>query len=200
MDVIDDGQGNIIVTDGGVQKLVTSVEAIASWGELLGIGDSTLVVQAMMQAKDPGIVDAATARNAWTSAFEQCERDLLEDHNQTRRLALKRAYTATGALSPDGRAETRRLLGLDDSLASTTSTWLRPPKMTLATRWLRYAKHCPRPTSRTGSPGRATGSPTASPSTHCHSGDIDPSQAIRFPKAPHDTRRAGSSHTRNQTE
>ena len=121
MDVIDDGQGNIIVTDGGVQKLVTSVEAIASWGELLGIGDSTLVVQAMMQAKDPGIVDAATARNAWTSAFEQCERDLLEDHNQTRRLALKRAYTATGALSPDGRAETRRLLGLDDFDVATTA-------------------------------------------------------------------------------
>lgn len=92
---------------------MVSLETIAAWGELLGTGNDVETVAAIMQAKDPGIIDRETARNAWTSAYEQVEHDTLEDLNQVRAASLHRAFTANGALAADGRAETRRLLGLD---------------------------------------------------------------------------------------
>ncbi len=93
-----------------------SLETIAAWGELLGTGSDVETVAAIMQAKDPGIIDRETARHAWTSAYEQVEHDALEDLNQVRAASLHRAFTPTGALAPDGRAETRRLLGLDSTV------------------------------------------------------------------------------------
>lgn len=95
---------------------MVSLETIAAWGELLGAGSDVETVAAIMQAKDPGIIDRETARHAWTSAYEQVEHDALEDLNQVRAASLHRAFTPTGALAPDGRAETRRLLGLDSTV------------------------------------------------------------------------------------
>lgn len=82
----------------------------------MGTGSDVETVAAIMQAKDPGIIDRETARHAWTSAYEQVEHDALEDLNQVRAASLHRAFTPTGALAPDGRAETRRLLGLDSTV------------------------------------------------------------------------------------
>ena len=92
---------------------MVSLETIAAWEKLLGTGSDVETVAAIMQAKDPGIIDRETARNAWTSAYEQVEHDTLEDLNQVRAASLHRAFKANGALAADGRAETRRLLGLD---------------------------------------------------------------------------------------
>lgn len=102
----DDGTGHLI-----------PVDAIASWGELLGCDTDTETVAAIIRVRsngsDPGVIDPATGRNAWTSAYEQVERDELADRQQTRMAALHPVLTSSGALSPDGREETRRLLGLD---------------------------------------------------------------------------------------
>lgn len=95
---------------------MVSLETIAAWGELLGTGSDVETVAAIMQAKDPGIIDRETARHAWTSAYEQVEHDALVDLNQVRAASLHRAFTPTGALAADGRAETRRLLGLDSTV------------------------------------------------------------------------------------
>lgn len=95
---------------------MVSLETIAAWGELLGTGSDVETVAAIMQAKDPGIIDRETARHAGTSAYEQVEHDALEDLNQVRAASLHRAFTPTGALAADGRAETRRLLGLDSTV------------------------------------------------------------------------------------
>lgn len=92
---------------------MVSLETIAAWGELLGAGSDVETVAAIMQAKDPGVIDAESGRNAWTSAYEQLEHDALVDLNQVRAASLHRAFKANGALAADGRAETRRLLGLD---------------------------------------------------------------------------------------
>lgn len=92
---------------------MVSLETIAAWGELLGTGSDVETVAAIMQAKDPGIIDRETARHAWTSAYEQVEHDALVDLNQVRAASLHRAFKANGALAADGRAETRRLLGLE---------------------------------------------------------------------------------------
>lgn len=102
----DDGTGHLIPLD-----------AIASWGELLGCDTDAEAVAAIIRVRshgaDPGVIDPATGRNAWTSAYEQVERDELADRQQTRMSALHPVLTVSGALSPDGREETRRLLGLD---------------------------------------------------------------------------------------
>lgn len=102
----DDGKGHLIPLD-----------AIASWGELLGCDTDAEAVAAIIRVRshgaDPGVIDPATGRNAWTSAYEQVERDELADRQQTRMSALHPVLTVSGALSPDGREETRRLLGLD---------------------------------------------------------------------------------------
>lgn len=105
----DDGTGHLIPLD-----------AIASWGELLGCDTDMEAVAAIIRVRtnrsDPGVIDPATGRNAWTSAYEQLEHDALVDLNQVRAASLHRAFTPTGALAPDGRAETRRLLGLDSTV------------------------------------------------------------------------------------
>ena len=106
--------GNLIMRDeDGWSTNVIPLDAIASWRTLLGLGSNVEAVAAIMQAKDPGVLDPATSRNAWTSAYEQCERERLLDLNQTTAAAMRRAVAPVSlALVDDGRAETRRLLGL----------------------------------------------------------------------------------------
>lgn len=105
-----------VTGDDGTCHLIP-LDAIASWGELLGCDTDMETVTAIIQVRsnrsDPGTIDPDTGRNAWTSAYEQVERDELADRQQTRMAALHPVLTASGALSPDGREETRRLLGLD---------------------------------------------------------------------------------------
>lgn len=107
-------EGNLIIRDDdGMSRYVIPLEAIASWRTLLGLGSDVEAVAAIMQARDPGVLDPATSRNAWTSAYEQCERERLLDLNQTTAAAMRRAVAPVSlALVADGRAETRRLLGL----------------------------------------------------------------------------------------
>lgn len=102
----------IIRDDTGLSTHVIPLEAIASWRELLGLSSDMETVAAIMQATDPGILDPDTGRNAWTSAYEQCERERLLDLNQESKAALHRAFTLRGGLTSDGRALTRQLLGL----------------------------------------------------------------------------------------
>ena len=107
-------EGNLIIRDDdGMSRYVIPLEAVASWRTLLGLGSDVEAVAAIMQARDPGVLDPATSRNAWTSAYEQCERERLLDLNQSKAAAMKRAVDPFSyALVDDGRAETRRLLGL----------------------------------------------------------------------------------------
>lgn len=106
--------GNLIMRDqDGFAVHVIPLEAVASWRLLLGLGSDAEAVAAILQARDPGVLDPATSRNAWTSAYEQCERERLLDLNQTAAAAVRRALAPVShALVDDGRAETRRLLGL----------------------------------------------------------------------------------------
>ena len=106
--------GLLIMRDGtGQSRHVIPLEAVASWRTLLGLGSDVEAVAAILQARDPGVLDPATSRNAWTSAYEQCERERLLDLNQTAAAAVRRALAPVShALVDDGRAETRRLLGL----------------------------------------------------------------------------------------
>lgn len=95
----------------------THLTDIAATGLLLGTTSDMETVAMMLDVSkrvaDPGVIDAETGRNAWTSAYEQLEHDALVDLNQVRAASLHRAFKANGALAADGRAETRRLLGLD---------------------------------------------------------------------------------------
>lgn len=106
--------GNLIMRDqDGFAVHVIPLEAIASWRILLGLGSDSEAVAAILQASDPGVLDTETGRNAWTSAYEQCERERLLDLNQVDAAATRRAVAPVSlALVDDGRAETRRLLGL----------------------------------------------------------------------------------------
>ncbi|MBW3081961.1 hypothetical protein [Bifidobacterium phasiani] len=106
--------GNLIMRDeNGWSTNVIPLDAIASWRTLLGLGSDSEAVAAILQATDPGVLDAETSRNAWTSAYEECERQRLLDLNQTARAATHRALSPVSlALVDDGRVETRRLLGL----------------------------------------------------------------------------------------
>ena len=119
-ELIEDDMITVTGDDGTVHYI--PLDAIATWGELLGITDTTKVVEAIVQVRsnrsDPGVIDKATSRNAWTSAYEQAEKDALSDLNQTRRAALHPVLKASGALAADGRAETRRLLGLETGEAA----------------------------------------------------------------------------------
>ena len=108
-----DEENLIIRDDDGMSRYVIPLEAVASWRTLLGLGSDVEAVAAILQASDPGVLDPATSRNAWTSAYEQCERERLLDLNQTTAAAMRRAVAPVSlALVDDGRAETRRLLGL----------------------------------------------------------------------------------------
>lgn len=95
----------------------THLTDIAATGLLLGITSDMETVAMMLDVSkrvaDPGVIDAESGRNAWTSAYEQLEHDALVDLNQVRAASLHRAFKANGALAADGRAETRRLLGLE---------------------------------------------------------------------------------------
>lgn len=95
----------------------THLTDIAATALLLGTTSDMETVAMMLDVSkrvaDPGVIDAESGRNAWTSAYEQLEHDALVDLNQVRTASLHRAFKANGALAADGRAETRRLLGLD---------------------------------------------------------------------------------------
>ena len=95
----------------------THLTDIAATGLLLGTTSDMETVAMMLDVSkrvaDPGVIDAESGRNAWTSAYEQLEHDALVDLNQVRAASLHRTFKANGALAADGRAETRRLLGLD---------------------------------------------------------------------------------------
>lgn len=95
----------------------THLTDIAATGLLLGTTSDMETVAMMLDVSkrvaDPGVIDAESGSNAWTSAYEQLEHDALVDLNQVRAASLHRAFKANGALAADGRAETRRLLGLD---------------------------------------------------------------------------------------
>lgn len=95
----------------------THLTDLAATGLLLGTTSDMETVAMMLDVSkrvaDPGVIDAESGRNAWTSAYEQVEHDALVDLNQVRAASLHRAFKADGALAADGRAETRRLLGLE---------------------------------------------------------------------------------------
>ena len=94
----------------------THLTDIAATGLLLGTTSDMETVAMMLDVSkrvaDPGVIDAESGRNAWTSAYEQLEHDALVDLNQVRAASLHRAFKANGALAADGRAVPRRLLGL----------------------------------------------------------------------------------------
>ena len=98
----------------------THLTDIAATGLLLGTTSDMETVAMMLDVSkrvaDPGVIDAESGRNAWTSAYEQVEHDALVDLNQVRAASLHRAFKANGALAADGRAETRRLLGLESTV------------------------------------------------------------------------------------
>lgn len=98
----------------------THLTDIAATGLLLGTTSDMETVAMMLDVSkrvaDPGVIDAESGRNAWTSAYEQLEHDALVDLNQVRAASLHRAFKANGALAADGRAETRRLLGLESTV------------------------------------------------------------------------------------
>lgn len=98
----------------------THLTDIAATGLLLGTTSDMETVAMMLDVSkrvaDPGVIDAESGRNAWTSAYEQLEHDALIDLNQVRAASLHRAFKANGALAADGRAETRRLLGLESTV------------------------------------------------------------------------------------
>lgn len=98
----------------------THLTDIAATGLLLGTTSDMETVAMMLDVSkrvaDPSVIDAESGRNAWTSAYEQLEHDALVDLNQVRAASLHRAFKANGALAADGRAETRRLLGLDSTV------------------------------------------------------------------------------------
>lgn len=106
-------------TDGGT-AWGTHLTDIAATGLLLGTTSDMETVAMMLDVSkrvaDPGVIDAESGRNAWTSAYEQLEHDALVDLNQVRAASLHRAFKANGALAADGRAETRRLLGLESTV------------------------------------------------------------------------------------
>ncbi len=113
MHPVVDGNMLLMIDETGQTLHAIELDAIASWRTLLGLGSDVEAVAAIMQAQDPGVLDASTSRNAWTSAYEQCERERLLDLNQTVKAATRRAIAPVShALVDDGRAETRRLLGL----------------------------------------------------------------------------------------
>ncbi|NMM99392.1 hypothetical protein [Bifidobacterium olomucense] len=107
----------IIRDDMGCSTHAIPLDALAAWRELLGAASDVETVELIMKARDPGVIDPDTGRNAWTSAYEQLEHDRLNDLNQVRAAGLHRAFKANGALASDGRAETRRLLGLPETVS-----------------------------------------------------------------------------------
>ena len=127
---------NILMVDSetGHTENVIPLDAIASWRTLLGLGSDVEAVAAIMQAQDPGVLDPETGRNAWTSAYEQCEHDRANDLNQSGLAAMRRAKTLAGGLASDGRRLTRSLLGLppgDTRALRLLSTDDEPPATTI---------------------------------------------------------------------
>ena len=81
----------------------THLTDIAATGPLLGTTSDMETVAMMLDVSkrvaDPGVIDAESGRNAWTSAYEQLEHDALVDLNQVRAASLHRAFKADAALA-----------------------------------------------------------------------------------------------------
>ena len=90
----------------------THLTDIAATGLLLGTTSDMETVAMMLDVSkrvaDPGVIDAESGRNAWTSAYEQLEHDALVDLNQVRG-SRRRAGV--------GRTERRRAGGAVDTVA-----------------------------------------------------------------------------------
>ena len=75
-----------VTGDDGTRHLIP-LDAIASWDELLGCDTDAEAVAAIIQVRsnrsDPGVIDPATGRTAWTSAYEQVERDELAEDRKS---------------------------------------------------------------------------------------------------------------------
>lgn len=130
--IIINNQPTLIVKDGeattdpdGRTHLPTihqiPIMGLASHRELLGLDSDAETLKAIIHVRNNGepASDAETGRNAWTSAYEQSEKDALNALNQVRAAALHPAMDASGRLLADGRAETRRLLGLPSTTTDT---------------------------------------------------------------------------------
>jgi len=116
----------------GLDELVLSIEAkdsgniqvfdsdwkfLANTGEFHNVFDWTVKNLRFTPSAGKGLIIALYPADGWlTVRRPQLEHDALEDLNQVRAASLHRAFKANGALAPDGRAETRRLLGLDSTV------------------------------------------------------------------------------------
>ena len=73
----------------------THLTDIAATGLLLGTTSDMETVAMMLDVSkrvaDPGVIDAESGRNAWTSAYEQLEHDVLVDLDQVRAAGRRRA-------------------------------------------------------------------------------------------------------------
>lgn len=95
--IVEDGMLIIRTTSDdppGGHGLCAPLDAIASWGELLGTGSDAETVAAMLQAHERrDSCDPQTGRNAWTGAYEALE------------AALDDTATAVSMLNQDGTTE-----------------------------------------------------------------------------------------------
>lgn len=90
----------------------THLTDIAATGLLLGTTSDMETVAMMLDVSkrvaDPGVIDAESGRNAWTSAYEQLEHDVLVDlnrcapHHCTARSRRTGRWPPTGVRRPAG--------------------------------------------------------------------------------------------------
>lgn len=108
--------GSLILAEGNDSTLIP-LDVLAAWKQLVACADDVEAVAAILAHKDPGMYqDGSTA---FTPAYRELDRQALLDRNQESKAARVRAMSPTGSLVPDGRMETRRLLGLSTVQART---------------------------------------------------------------------------------
>ena len=124
MDPIIDGNTLLIPIESDTGQTgwhAIGLDAIASWGELLGTNTDAETVAAMLSATDPGPLDRETGANAFTPAYQQAERDRLADLNQTTaaldQVGIDRAMieldgTPTNQYERDAREAASQAVGL----------------------------------------------------------------------------------------
>lgn len=64
-----------LVDDDNATIHIIPLQAIATWGALLKYHSDEETLQAILTAKDPGVIDEATGENAWTAAYQQLRKD-----------------------------------------------------------------------------------------------------------------------------
>ncbi|KAA8832746.1 hypothetical protein [Bifidobacterium tissieri] len=74
-------QGDTIITtetnpDGSVSQHVTTIDALAAWGVLLGTSSDEETLQLMLQAQDPGVIDQSTGETAWAGVYKAVSQNL----------------------------------------------------------------------------------------------------------------------------